>query len=181
MGKFRLPSVKAWGSDDFLGEQPLYLYSNHRIFAFLEVIYWENNTKCSYLSNSESIIQITQGVRHLSVCRVRGTSGSCNVHILSVKTINTLLATCAGIIVHYELDSDDDTAMYAVKGGFMFWTALLAQILFLIERYVPFTMSNIKFNNMKLPCRHWPVRLHRSDIYGKLINNDFSFSYLLFV
>lgn len=65
---------------------------------------------------------------------MRGTSGACDFHILSVVTINTLLATGAGIIVHYELDSDDDTAMYAVKGGLMLWTALFAQILFLIGK-----------------------------------------------
>ena len=79
------------------------------------------------------ILLLKPDIYTLFLCSVRGTGGSCYFQVLSVVTFNTLLATIAGIVVHYELD-ESDTTMYIVKNGLLLWVILFGQILFLIAK-----------------------------------------------
>ena len=66
--------------------------------------------------------------------RTRGTPGSREASILSVVTVNTLLAVVAGICIHFLYEAKSETITYAINGGLMLWMCLFADIMFLISK-----------------------------------------------
>ena len=70
-------------------------------------------------------------------CAVHCRSQTAEANVHALVTLNTLMATVAGVCVYFlydDDDKDDNSVEYAVNGGLILWTCLVNNVLNLSVR-----------------------------------------------